>query len=117
LYQLDKHSTEYWKSCAKKVIRKRPELSATNSWILHHENAPAHTALSGRGFLATKQITVFEHPACVRVPLLQWKRNRYYIFWVHICIIAYFRAVLHHHCGLFCSTKPVNIISWNERFS
>jgi len=29
-----------------KVRRKRPELVASNSWILHHDNAPAHTALS-----------------------------------------------------------------------
>jgi transposase len=31
--------------------------------ILHHDNAPAHTALSVRKVLATKQITVLEHPA------------------------------------------------------
>jgi len=36
---------------------------ANNSWILQHDNAPAHTALSVREFLATKQITVLEHPA------------------------------------------------------
>ena len=46
-----------------KVRRKRPELSANNSWILHHDNTPAHTALSVREFVATKQITVLEHPA------------------------------------------------------
>ena len=46
-----------------KVRRKWPELFANNSWILHHDNAPAHTALSVREFLATKQITVLEHPA------------------------------------------------------
>ena len=46
-----------------KVRLKRPELFANNSWILHHDNAPAHTALSVREFLATKQITVLEHPA------------------------------------------------------
>jgi len=46
-----------------KVRRKRPKLFASNSWILHHDNAPAHTALSVRKFLATKQITVLEHPA------------------------------------------------------
>jgi transposase len=28
----------------------------------HHNNAPAHMALSVREFLATKQITVLEHP-------------------------------------------------------
>ena len=41
---------------------KRPKRFANNSWILHHDNAPAHTALSVRKFLATKQITVLEHP-------------------------------------------------------
>jgi len=36
-----------------KVRRKRPDLFASNSWILHHDNTPAHTALSVREFLAT----------------------------------------------------------------
>ena len=35
-----------------KVRRKQPELFANNSWILHHDNAPAHTALSVREVLA-----------------------------------------------------------------
>ena len=39
------------------------ELFANKSWILHQDNAPAHTALSAREFLATEQITVLEHPA------------------------------------------------------
>ena len=30
---------------------------------MHHDNAPAHTAQSMGDFLATKQITVLEHPA------------------------------------------------------
>jgi hypothetical protein len=47
-----------------KVRWKRPELVANNSWILHHDNAPPHTAPFVREFLATKQITVLEHPAC-----------------------------------------------------
>jgi len=37
-----------------KVRRKRPELFVNNSWILYHDNAPAHTALSVWEFLATK---------------------------------------------------------------
>ena len=45
------------------VWRKRPESFANISWILHHDNTPAHTALSMREFLATKQITVLEHRA------------------------------------------------------
>jgi len=46
-----------------KVTWKQPKLFANNSWILHHNNAPAHMALSVKECLATKQITVLEHPA------------------------------------------------------
>jgi len=46
-----------------KVRRKQPELFADNSWILHHNNAPTHMALSVMEFLETKQITVPERPA------------------------------------------------------
>jgi transposase len=53
---------EVLKRLPEKVRRKRPELFAYNSWILHHDNAPGHTALSVRQFLASKQITVLEHP-------------------------------------------------------
>jgi hypothetical protein len=54
---------EVLKRLREKVRRKRPECFANKSWILHHDNAPAHTALSVREFLATKQIIVLEHPA------------------------------------------------------
>ena len=54
---------EVLKRLREKVRRKRPEIFARNSWILHHDNAPAHTALSVREFLATKQMSVLEHPA------------------------------------------------------
>jgi len=46
-----------------KVRRKRSEFFANNSRILHHDNAPAHTTLFVKECLATKQITVLEHPA------------------------------------------------------
>jgi len=36
---------EVLKRTREKVRRKRAELFANNSWILHHGNAPAHTAL------------------------------------------------------------------------
>jgi transposase len=54
---------EVLKRLCEKVRRKRPELFANNSWILHQENAAAHTALSVREFLAIKQMTVLELPA------------------------------------------------------
>ena len=57
------YNLEVLERLREKVRRKRPEHFASNSWILHHDNAPAHTALSVREFLATKQITGLEHPA------------------------------------------------------
>jgi hypothetical protein len=33
-----------------------------SSWILHHDNAPAHNALSVKMFLAKHKIPVLEHP-------------------------------------------------------
>ena len=54
---------EALKRLHKKVRRKRLERFANNSSILHHDNAPTHMALSVREFLATKQITVLDHPA------------------------------------------------------
>jgi transposase len=33
-----------------------------SSWILHHDNAPSHTSLAVREFLAEKQIAVLPHP-------------------------------------------------------
>ena len=44
------------------VRDKRRELWENNSWLLHHDNAPAHTALSIREFLAEKNVTVMEQP-------------------------------------------------------
>ena len=58
-----KPSLEVLERLREKVRRKRPEPFANNSRILHHDNAPAHTALSVGEFLATKQIAVLEHPA------------------------------------------------------
>lgn len=45
-----------------KIRRKRRDLWENGSWILHHDNAPAHAALSVREFLAEKSIAVLEHP-------------------------------------------------------
>lgn len=44
------------------VREKRRELWQGNSWLLHHDNAPAHNALSIREFLAKKNIAVLEQP-------------------------------------------------------
>jgi hypothetical protein len=44
------------------VRRKRPKLWP-NDWILHHDDDPAHKALSVKQFLAQKSITEMEHPS------------------------------------------------------
>ena len=44
------------------VREKRRDLWESNTWLPHHDNAPAHTALSIRKFLADKNITVLEQP-------------------------------------------------------
>ena len=41
---------------------KRRDLWESNTWLLHNDNAPAHTALSIRKFLADKNITVLGQP-------------------------------------------------------
>ena len=33
-----------------------------NAWAFHHDNAPAHTGLNIRQFLAEKNIATLEHP-------------------------------------------------------
>jgi len=46
-------------------LQKRVQRVRTNiadDWVLHHDNAPAHTMLSIREFLAKKNIPVLPHP-------------------------------------------------------
>ena len=52
---------EVLKKLHDRVRRKQPELWR-NGWILHQDNAPAHSALSVKQFSANKNITVLEHP-------------------------------------------------------
>ena len=53
-----------YKDVLRRLIRsvrdKRRELWVNDSWVLHHDNAPAHNALSVRQFLAEKNIPVLE---------------------------------------------------------
>jgi transposase len=44
------------------VRHKRPELWRSGDWLLHHDNAPAHTALSVREFLAKSNMVLLPHP-------------------------------------------------------
>jgi hypothetical protein len=44
------------------VHQKRPHKWSSGTWLLHHNNAPCHTALSFREFLAKHSIPVVPHP-------------------------------------------------------
>ena len=46
------------------VREKRRELWETRSWLLHHDNAPAHNALGIQEFLAKTKIAVLEQTPC-----------------------------------------------------
>jgi len=52
---------EVLKHLGDRVRRVRPELWEGRRWILHHDNAPAHSALIVRELLARNSITVLEH--------------------------------------------------------
>jgi len=45
-----------------RVRRRRPDMWKNASWILHHDNAPAHKALSVKRYWAKNNIPVMEHP-------------------------------------------------------
>jgi len=44
------------------VRRKRPEAWTNNTWMLHHDNAPAHASLFIREFLTKHETTVVPQP-------------------------------------------------------
>ena len=45
-----------------RVRRSRRELWSDKSWLLHHDDAPAHKAIRVRQLLVKKQITALDHP-------------------------------------------------------
>lgn len=42
--------------------RKRPELWENQTWMLHHDNVPAHTSLLVCSYLAKHHTTIVSHP-------------------------------------------------------
>jgi hypothetical protein len=67
LYQLDKQSTKftiwkYWKGYVKKLDGNDLNFLPKTHGSCIHDNVPAHTALTVREVLVTKQITMSEHP-------------------------------------------------------
>ena len=58
------HDRQFYKDVLeqlrKRVHRVRRDIA--NDWVLQHDNAPAHSALSIREFLSKKHIPVLPHP-------------------------------------------------------
>ena len=46
------------------VRRKRPELWESQTWMLRHDNAPAHASLLICSYLAKHQTSIVPHPPC-----------------------------------------------------
>ncbi|VVC36211.1 Transposase, type 1 [Cinara cedri] len=53
---------EVLKRLRNSLRRKRPDLWQSGDWFFHHDNAPAHTALSVRRFLTKNDMTTVSHP-------------------------------------------------------
>ena len=53
---------EILKRLRENVRRKRPDQWRNNTWLLHHENAPAHAVFLTRRFLTDNNMTVVLHP-------------------------------------------------------
>jgi len=50
-------------ACLRDAVRKKkPELWENQTWILHHDNAPAHASLLIHSFLAKHQTSFMPHP-------------------------------------------------------
>ena len=49
---------EVLKRLRENVRRKRPDQWRNNTWLLHHDNLPAHAALLTRRFLTVNNMTV-----------------------------------------------------------
>ena len=49
-------------SCHKILTEDLKMRRLDNTWLLHHDNAPAHTALLTRRFLTNNNMTVVPHP-------------------------------------------------------
>ena len=47
------------------VRDKRRDLWENNAWVLHHDNAPAHSALSMRQFLVERNVPTLEQPLMI----------------------------------------------------
>jgi len=67
---------EVLKRLCEAVGRKHSELWQSGEWLLHHDNAPAHTALSVQQFLMKNGMTTASHPPTPRT----WHPAIFFLF-------------------------------------
>ena len=53
---------EVMRNLREAIRQKRPDLWKNKNWLLHHDNAPAHTSLLVRGFLAKNNTLIMPQP-------------------------------------------------------
>ena len=56
------HYLEVMRRLRETIRKKRPELWKHNSWLLHHDNAPAHSSLLVRNFLDKNNTVIMPQP-------------------------------------------------------
>jgi hypothetical protein len=49
-----------------KMCDENPELWRSHNWILHHDNAPAHTSFKTTEFVTNTNTLIVPHPSLIR---------------------------------------------------
>ena len=63
IHDVGKFCCEVLRRMRENARRKRPEMWKNGDWLLHHDNAPAHTSLVLREFPTKNNTTTVPHPA------------------------------------------------------
>jgi len=62
---VENYITMFWDDWGENIQRKYLDKWRNNSWVLHHDNAPAHASLAVRQFLASTNTTAIPQPPCL----------------------------------------------------
>ena len=75
-YQIFRPNKEYYtqvmRNLRETIRQKRPDLWKNKNWLLHHDNAPAHTSLLVCEFLAKNNTIMLPQPPCSPDLALLW---------------------------------------------
>jgi hypothetical protein len=80
------------KRLCKNLQRNNPEKWQSGDWFLHHDNAPAHTALNVQQFLAKNKIVVVSHhpysPDLTPCNIFLYPQMKQVLKWRHFANVA-----------------------------